>query len=217
MSALPDGVRVTATHLARPPARGSVEVAIATVAALVIGNGVHERLGGDGLAASGRRAFHELELWRLVTALFAHADALHLARNALPAALFAYLLYGFFGRSVHPITTVVLGAAVNALTLLAYPPEVRLVGASGAVYEMAGFWLASYVLIERRHSPARRLLRATGFALVVLAPTAFVPNVSYLAHGIGVALGLVAGAVHFRIRRTALRAAETLAFDEEPN
>ena len=83
---------------------------------------------------------------------------MHFLSNAIPLALFSSLLYGYFGPSIFPGLMIVLGCFIHLITLLTYPSEVTLVGASGVVYCMAGFWLMLYVLIERRFSIGKRLL-----------------------------------------------------------
>ena len=97
---------------------------------------------------------------------------------------------------------------MNLLTLWTYPPDVRLVGASGVVYLMAGFWLSSYVLIDRRFSVGRRVFRSVGFTLIVLFPTSFEAQVSYRAHAIGFAVGAAYGAFHFWRKRLIFRVVE---------
>lgn len=208
----PPPVRVVReTHLSRAPAPGSGGVALASVAALAATSLAYwsDLLGLRSLLpASGRLLFGEGEYWRAVTTTLTHADALHLAANALPFGALSYLIYGYFGPLAHPVATLATGSLVTAAVLATYPPEVQLVGASGLVYLMAGTWLTLFLLIERRLSLGRRLLRATGFGLVLLAPTALEPLVSHRAHAAGLVAGLALGTAIFTLRRGALRKAE---------
>jgi len=165
------------------------------------------------LAASPRGVFAEGEYWRLLTAIAVHADLRHFLANALFFTFFAYLLYGYFGFWIHPVSTLAFGALTNCLALLTYPPDVRLVGASGVVYLMAGFWLTLYVFIERTRTPARRLLHAVGVGLVVLIPTSLSPEVSYRTHAIGCGLGMAAAVCYFRIRKEQIRSREIFEFE----
>ncbi|HEY7161555.1 MAG TPA: rhomboid family intramembrane serine protease, partial [Acidobacteriota bacterium] len=89
-----------------------------------------------------------------------------------------------------------------------------LVGASGVVYCMAGFWLTLFVLIERRYSIANRLMRSIGFFLIVFVPSTFEPTVSYRAHAIGFVLGILSAIMYFVINRKIIREAETFELEE---
>ena len=204
------------TLLSRSPAASSRAVAAAGVAVLLLVSGVYwtDAAGlAEALPASREAVLQRGEYWRLLTSLGAHADARHLLANSALFGVLAYLLHGYFGSAVFPGLATALGVLTTALTVSGYPAQVRLVGASGMVYAMAAFWLTLYMLVERRLRPGRRLLRATGFGLIVLFPTAFEPQVSYRAHAIGFALGATAGAAFFAQRRSALRAAERVAWE----
>jgi membrane associated rhomboid family serine protease len=103
-----------------------------------------------------------------------------------------------------------LGALTSALTLQTYPSDVDLIGASGMVYLMVGFWLIQYVFIERRLTLSIRLLRAFGFVLAALMPTSFEKNVSYRTHAIGFLVGCAFGLVYYVANFKRFRRAEVL-------
>ena len=168
------------------------------------------------LAAIPERVNEHQEYWRLVTAMGVHWDWRHLVSNAAFLALFSYLLYGYFGFWVYPFGVVVLGALTNYLALLTYPPEVRLLGASGVTYLMAGFWLTIYILIERSRSLRQRLLRSFGFGLILLIPTTLQQNVSYRTHAIGFGLGAIMALLYFQRKKKVIRTAEVVEWDEDP-
>ena len=168
------------------------------------------------LAAIPERVNEHQEYWRLVTAMGVHWDWRHLVSNAAFLALFSYLLYGYFGFWVYPFGVVVLGALTNYLALLTYPPEVRLLGASGVTYLMAGFWLTIYILIERSRSLRQRLLRSFGFGLIVLIPTTLQQNVSYRTHAIGFGLGAIMALLYFQRKKKLIRTAEVVEWEEDP-
>ncbi len=167
------------------------------------------------LAAIPSRVLQEREFYRLVTALAVHADLRHFLSNALLLGIFAYLLYGYFGFWVFPAGALLLGAAVNYLSLLTYPPEIRLVGASGMIYGMAGFWLMMYMLVERRLSFGRRTLHGVGVGLVLLVPAALDQSVSYRSHGIGLGLGVVFALAYFACHRERIRSEEVRELEPE--
>jgi len=168
------------------------------------------------LAAIPERVNEHQEYWRLVTAMGVHWDWRHLVSNAAFLALFSYLLYGYFGFWVYPFGVVVLGALTNYLALLTYPPEVRLLGASGVTYLMAGFWLTIYILIERSRSLRQRLLRSFGFGLILLIPTTLQQNVSYRTHAIGFGLGAIMALLYFQRKKKLIRTAEVVEWEEDP-
>ena len=169
------------------------------------------------LAAIPERVNQHQEYWRLVTAMGVHSDWRHLVSNAAFLTLFSYLLYGYFGFWVYPVSVVILGSLTNYLALLTYPPEIRLLGASGVTYLMAGFWLTIYILIERSRSLRQRLLRSFGFGLIVLIPTTLQQNVSYRTHAIGFGLGAIMALFYFRKKKEAIRAAEVVEWEEDPD
>ena len=78
---------------------------------------------------------------------------------------------------------------------------------------MAGFWLALYLVLERRSSLGKRLIRAVGFGVIVLVPTAFEPAVSYRTHLIGFVVGLVMAIAYFLRHKQRLRAAERVVYE----
>jgi len=162
------------------------------------------------LAASPDRVLDTGEYWRLFTAVAVHADFRHFLANALFFTFFSYLLYGYFGVWLYPVAVAVLGAITNYCALLTYPPTIQLVGASGVVYLMAGFWLTMYVCVERSRSLGKRLFHAIGVGLVVLIPTSLSPAVSYRTHAIGCAIGILAAVGYFHMRKSQIRALEIL-------
>jgi len=210
------GYVVTETLLSRKPARGSLEAAAASVAVLVLGSVVYWT-NGAGLArflpASREAVFGRSEYFRLFTSILAHADFEHLAANALVFGLLGFLLFGYYGPLVFPWLAMASGALTTALTLTAYEPNTNLVGASGVVYWMGGFWLALYLLVERRVGLGKRAVRAFGFSIIVLIPTVFEPEVSYRAHAIGFGLGVASGVAYFAARKPSLRAAERMEME----
>ena len=166
------------------------------------------------LAATSEGALEKHEYWRLLTAVAVHADMAHFFSNAIFLALFPYLLFGYFGFWVFPVLGLVLAGLTNYLSLLTYPTEVSLVGASGLVYWMAGFWLSMYLLVDRSLGLGKRVMRAVVIALLVLFPTTLQENVSYRTHAIGFGLGVVSAFVYFRRNREPIRAAEVVEMEE---
>jgi membrane associated rhomboid family serine protease len=207
---------VKETLLSRKPARASVPVALGSVAVLVaVSLAYWSNAAGlaSVLPASEEAVFARGEYWRLFTTLLTHADFQHLLSNGIVFGILAFLLYGYYGPLVYPFLTFALGALVTALSLRTYPPDTFLLGASGVVYLMAAFWLTLYLLVERSTALRMRLVRAVGFGLIVLVPTAVEPTVSYRTHVIGFGVGIAFGIAYFWKRKEALRSAERIELE----
>jgi len=211
--------RVTKTMLSGSPREYSAQVAIFSLLLMLWVSLFCWRQGPETsgrLAAIPQKVILESEYWRLWTSMAVHADIPHFAFNAVFLGLFSYLLYGYFGFWIYPVWTLLLGGAVTYISLLTYPSGIRLMGASGLVYIMAGFWLMTYILVERRLTVKRRLLRAVGVALIVFLPTSFQPEISYRTHALGFGMGLILALSHFQLKKKTIRSAEeTWGFDPE--
>ena len=216
MAAFPT-YRVRETLLSQKPREWSLEVAGFSVSAILGISLLAWRNGASLLpilAATSEAVLERREYWRLLTAIAVHADVLHVLSNAIYLAFFTYLLFGYFGVWVFPALSLAMAALTNYLALLSYPREVALVGASGLVYWMAGFWLSMYLLVERSVGPGKRVLRAVCLALLVLVPTTLQANVSYRTHAIGLALGAVSALAYFQRNRRSIRMAEAVEVEE---
>lgn len=143
------------------------------------------------LAATGNQVFESKEYWRLFTTVFIHADMKHLISNMYMLSLLGYFVAGYFGFIIFPIATTFFAGVINLIAIKTYDPNVVLLGASGLVYLLAGFWFAMYVIIERQRPFIARVVRVIGVALVVLFPTTFEPEVSYRTHFIGFVVGIL--------------------------
>jgi membrane associated rhomboid family serine protease len=142
---------------------------------------------------SGERVFELGEHWRLVGALFMHADWVHLLSNVPLFLFFGWLLRAYFGYLAFPFLAFVIGAGANLITIYFYHATSRLMGASGMVYGMIALWLVLYVSHDEDDSLGKKLLRASAFASLMLLPRTYEQSTSYLAHGSGFMLGLICG------------------------
>ena len=109
--------------------------------------------------------------------------------------VFGWALKAYYGYAVFPVISLATGALTNLIAVSIYPPEVRLLGASGMVYGMAALWLVLFLRYDTGHYLPVRLVRVLGFTMVILIPSTLEPHVSYLAHGVGFLCGLLAGIV----------------------
>lgn len=157
------------------------------------------------MPAAKRSVFQGHQWWRVFTATFIHSNLAHLLSNMLMLGVFSFFIYGYFGFAIFPGLSLLLAAAVNALTIMGYHPETSLLGASGLVYVLGGFWLTMYFFIQRQYPPGNRLIRVIGVGLMLFAPTTFVPTTSYTAHGLGFLLGVIAAIIYFFLNKKSIR------------
>ena len=209
--------RVRETLLSRKPREWSLEIA-ALFLSMIMGISLLAWRNGAALlptlAATSEGVLKQGEYWRLLTAIAVHGDVMHVLSNTIFLTFFTYLLFGYFGFWVFPVMSLAMAGLTNYISLLTYPSEVSLIGASGLVYWMAGFWLSMYLLVERSVGPGKRVLRVVCLALLVLLPSTFQANVSYRTHAIGLGLGVVSALVYFQRNRESIRAAEVVELEE---
>jgi rhomboid protease GluP len=160
------------------------------------------------LPAIRSSVFDQHQWWRLVTAIFIHADLEHLLSNMFMLWIFSFFIFGYFGFSVYPVYSLLSAVGVNALAIATYGPETQLLGASGLVYVLGGIWLSLYFFIQRQYPALNRLIRVVGIALMIFAPTTFVPSTSYRTHAIGFAAGLLMGLCYFYKNKKQIRSHE---------
>ena len=162
----------------------------------------------DQMPAVKRLIFENSEYWRLFTSVLIHADIGHLLSNMYMLGIFSYFIYGHFGFKAFPLYTFLGAALVNLISINTYPPDVRLLGASGWVYLLGGFWLSIYLMIQKQYSFSKRLLRVTGMSLMVFFPTSFEQTTSYRTHFIGFVIGVAIGFFYFYANRKKIKKSE---------
>jgi rhomboid protease GluP len=163
---------------------------------------------GDYLAASPQKVFGQSEYWRLFTSSFIHGDMAHFLSNSVMLSLMGYFVAYHFKSIMFPVTSFIAGIFINLIVIWNFPPEVSLVGASGIVYYLWGFWLVNYICIQKHIPLARRFMKATAIGIIVLAPSEFRAQVSYYAHGVGLVLGVAVGVVYYLFNKTKIHSVE---------
>ena len=152
--------------------------------------------------------------WRAVTALFLHADALHLAGNVIFGCVFGVMLAQSVGYGVCWLGFVLAGGLGNGLNGLIQTPSHASIGASTAVFGVLGIQAAHDWMRRRQlhHNLFRRWAPiAVGAALLAwlggdgrqIDPTALppspgrfevaLPRIDVGAHVLGFAFGLAIG------------------------
>ncbi len=178
-----------------------------------------EFIAGSLLSATREQVFVGHEYWRLWTTLLIHADLKHLVSNALLFFIIGIFLNAYFGVLLFPVVALAFGGLINLHVLQGLPDHVVLLGASGVVYWMGGFWLTLYLLLDSRRTFVQRALRAFGVAILLFMPAeAFEPSTSYSSHVVGFIYGLGFGAIYYWLRRSEFKRAEVLEVlpDEPP-
>ena len=153
------------------------------------------------LAASPTSVFKHHEYWRLFTTTLIHGDLKHLASNSLMLSIMSYYITSHYGAWVYPALSLLAGALINYIVLLSFKTNITLVGISGVVYFLWGFWLVLYLFIQRNQTLTRRILKITGVGVIILFPTSLTANVSYMAHFVGLVLGVIFAALYFILHR----------------
>lgn len=162
----------------------------------------------DLLPAANEQVFSQHQIWRLFTAVFIHADMEHLLSNMYMLWIFIFFVFGYFGFGVFPVLSLFIAGLVNALAVYSYAPQIQLLGASGLVYILGGFWLTLYLLVQRQYKFINRLMRVLGIAVIIFMPSTFVPSTSYRTHAIGFAAGVLMGIFYFYKNKKEIRSHE---------
>jgi membrane associated rhomboid family serine protease len=145
----------------------------------------------DYFSASKLAVYENGEIWRLVTALFTHGDLAHIGLNLMPIIFFGWLLSAYFGAMLFFSSAITIGIFSNAITTWFYPLTTTLIGISGVVYGIIALWLILYIKFDTDNSFAKKSARVAGFILMLLFPSSYEQNVSYLAHGSGFICGII--------------------------
>jgi membrane associated rhomboid family serine protease len=186
---------------------GSVIYAlVVTGVAFAISNGLW-RLDAFNVGELDAGLVQQGQWWRVWTALTLHLDGPHLAANTLAGAWFGYLASRLLGTG-NAWFLVVMGAGLaNWIEAFFGPPTHRSVGASTAVFTALGL-LSAYSWRTRLAYPQRWALRwgplVAGVVLLSWTGTGAQSleepggsagqTVDVLAHALGFAVGLLAGA-----------------------
>ncbi len=158
----------------------------------------------SGLVGAGPSVFAlgpALRPWALVTSVYAHATLGHLFANAVVVGLVGAVVVRSTTRArFHAfvlVTGVLSGVAQVFVTgVVGGPPAV--LGTSGAAFALVGYVLAanpvSTAVVGRVGVSTRTGVLVVAAAALVVSLVASAPGSALVAHLVGTALGLVAGA-----------------------
>jgi len=196
---------VRANRLTRKLKRqAAITAALSTFALIVAGLSYWGDSWGaeKWMAASHDLVFKQHEWWRAWSTLFVHADFRHLLSNSLLFFILGSFVNGYFGWWAFPVIAFVVGGLTNIYVLAQMPGPILLIGVSGVVFWLGGFWLILYFLIDRRKTLLQRALRASGVGLALFMPAeAFDPSISYTTHLVGFFLGIICGLGFYLVNR----------------
>lgn len=156
---------------------------------------------GRSMAGNLTQVTDEGEYYRLFSSMLIHKDVLHLLNNLVFLIPFGGLLTAYYGYSVFPFLALISTAITHYVALLTYSAQTYLIGASGLVYVLFGLWISLMFHVEAHLPWTRRMLRITGFSLIMVIPATVTPSVSYRTHFIGLLSGLACGAIYGLIAR----------------
>ena len=172
--------------------------------AMVLASGPSLDFTGDVMVHFGAN-FGPLTLsgqwWRLLTYMFLHGGLMHVAINMWCLWDLGALCESLYGRWTYAAIYFITGIA-GGLASVGWNPGVLSVGASGAIFGLAGALISSFYLgefsvpREATHGTLRSLLFFVGFS--VLFGT-FVPGIDNACHAGGLVSGLIAGALIARL------------------
>jgi len=137
------------------------------------------------------------EWWRLVTNIFVHAGIIHIAFNMWCLWYLGALAESLYGRWTYLCIYLICGIGAS-LASAAWHPYVPSVGASGAIFGLAGALFAAFKLGE--FSVPRAALTGTlrslgAFVVYNLIFGFIIPGVDNSAHIGGLITGLILGAL----------------------
>ena len=138
------------------------------------------------------------EVWRAVTALTLHADAMHVAGNAVASLVFVTALGRWLGGGLAVLATLLAGIAGNLLTAYIYKTAHNVVGASTSTFGALGVLGGLQFVRRYRMRSVGRLRRAMlgiAAALGLLAMLGMGERSDVVAHATGTGFGVLFGAL----------------------
>jgi rhomboid protease GluP len=127
------------------------------------------------------------EVWRLFTAMFVHANIVHIFGNMLFMLIFGLRAEDMFDIEEYLLIYFLSGLSGGFLTLVLGPADIPSIGASGAIFGILGA-----TMIYARRSIGQSILSALIYVFFLFIIN-LGPNVNWLAHLGGLGAGLLIG------------------------
>jgi rhomboid protease GluP len=160
-----------------------------TIMEFPIAESIHWGANVGALTLSG-------EWWRLLTCVFVHGGLIHIAFNMWCLWNLGALCESLYGRWTYIAVYLICGVGAS-LTTAAWNPYRASVGASGAIFGLAGALLAAFQLGEFSvpRAALSGTLRSLGAFVVYNLLFGLLPGIDNTAHIGGLITGLILGAL----------------------
>ena len=142
--------------------------------------------------------FTEFEPWRMLTALFLHANVLHILFNMYALFIFGPILEHGLGRWRF-VALYLLSGLGGSVAVLFLAPGIAVLGASGAIF---GLFSAFFVIQRHMGGNSMQMLIVIGLNLAI---GFIIPQVAWQAHVGGLVIGALVALVFLRTRPLAKR------------
>jgi len=183
-------------YLSRPRYSGGLLISFGMLALCFLFSALQWNGYIDVIARPGL-VFADKEYWRLISSIFVHGDMKHLLSNSIMTVLMGHYVSSYYGVRAYPLFGTFVGIVINFLVLMTYDQEIGIVGISGVLYYLWGFWFALFIKIQTHISLTRRLMKVLIVGSFLLIPEVFEAQVSHLAHLLGFVLGILLGIIHY--------------------
>ena len=134
------------------------------------------------------------ELWRLFTAMFLHAGAMHIVMNMLSLYMLGHSVEPLFSRMTY-FAIYIISGLFGGLVSIYFHPMGWGVGASGAIFGIFGA-LIGFAIVHRHNmgESFRQFIKEISILLVInLVIGLVIPNVDMSAHIGGLVVGFIGG------------------------
>ncbi len=138
------------------------------------------------------RITQDFEFWRLFTAMFLHADVIHLFSNMLALFFFGVVIENNFTRGEYFLIYFFSGFLGNVFSLIFLPPYAISLGASGAIFGLIG--AAVILMIYQDRSLIFLALIYVAYFLI----SSLSPGINIWAHVFGLLGGISLGYVYYK-------------------
>jgi len=146
------------------------------------------------------KIINDLEIWRLLTSMFLHGDALHLFSNMVSLLIFGAYIELSYSKYQFIIIYFISGLIGSFFSMLFLDFYTISLGASGAIFGLIG--AAFSILIVQRDTPLMFLGLMYVFYFVF---SSFAPGINYFAHIFGLLAGLLLGFIFKRSKKSVVR------------
>jgi len=133
------------------------------------------------------------EYWRLLTPMFLHAGLIHIAFNSYVLWIFGQQVERTFGSARMLAIFLVTGFLASVASYLFGPINVVGVGASGAIFGLAGAFIAYTYRRRSSFSSNAQLQQALIFVLLNVVLGFVIEGIDWRAHLGGLVAGVAAG------------------------